>query len=72
MITAIKVINTSTNSYSTFLLLLLLLVMKTLQIYSWDFPGGPVVKTLCFDHRDVGLFPGQGTKILRASQEAKK
>ena len=46
--------------------------MKTLQIYSWEFPGGPVVKTLYFHHRDVGLFPGQGTKILRASQEAKK
>ena len=33
---------------------------------SWDFPGSPVVKTLLFHCRGVGLSPGQGIKILHA------
>ena len=28
-----------------------------------DFPGGPVVKTLCFQCGDMGSIPGGGTKI---------
>ena len=28
-----------------------------------DFPGGPVVKNLPSNAGDVGLIPGQGTKI---------
>ena len=31
-----------------------------------DFPGGPVVKTS--NAGDAGLIPGQGAKILHASQ----
>ena len=31
-----------------------------------DFPGGPVVKTLCFQCRGAGSIPGRGTKIPHA------
>ena len=31
-----------------------------------DFPGGPVVKTLCFQCRGTGSVPGQGTEIPHA------
>ena len=34
--------------------------------FSWDFPGGPVVKNLPSSAGDVGLIPGQGTKIPHA------
>ena len=34
-----------------------------------DFPGGPVVKTPPCNARDVGLIPGQGTKILHAWEQ---
>ena len=30
---------------------------------SWDFPGGPVVKTSCFQSRGPDSVPGQGIKI---------
>ena len=30
---------------------------------NWDFPGGPVVKTLHFHCRGTGFLPGRGTKI---------
>ena len=33
----------------------------------WDFPGGPVVKNLSYNAGDVGLIPGQGTKIPHAA-----
>ena len=32
-----------------------------------DFPGGPVVKNLPSNAEDVGLIPGQGTKIPHAA-----
>ena len=32
----------------------------------WDLPGSPVVKTLCFQSRGMGLIPGQGTKVPNA------
>ena len=32
-----------------------------------DFLGCPVVKTLCFQHRGVGLISGQGNKIPHAA-----
>ena len=32
-----------------------------------DFPGGPVVKNLPSDAEDMGLIPGQGTKIPHAA-----
>ena len=32
-----------------------------------DFPGGPVVKTLCFYFKGVGSIPGWGTMILYAA-----
>ena len=35
--------------------------------FSWDFPGGPVVKNLPSSAGDVGSIPGQGTKIPHAS-----
>ena len=41
----------------------------------WDFPGGPVVKTLRFQCRGMGSIPGQGTKIphsVQCSQKTKK
>ena len=33
----------------------------------WDFPGGPVVKNPPYNAGDVGLIPGQGTKIPHAA-----
>ena len=36
-----------------------------INIYK-DFPGGPVVKNLPFNARDVELIPGPGTKIPHA------
>ena len=33
-----------------------------------NFPGGPVVKTSPSNASGVGLIPGQGAKILHASQ----
>ena len=36
------------------------------------FPGCPVVKTLHFHCRGMSLTPGQGTKILHATQPKKK
>ena len=32
-----------------------------------DFPGGPVVKTPCFQCRDATWIPGEGTKITPQS-----
>ena len=43
-----------------------------------DFPGSPVVKTSCFNSRgystsgDVGLIPGQRTKIPHAVWQSQK
>ena len=41
-----------------------------------DFPGGPVVKTPCFQCRGTGSIPGLGTKIphamLRGQKKKKK
>ena len=34
----------------------------------WDFPAGPVVKTLPSNTEGVSLIPCQGTKIPHASQ----
>ena len=34
-----------------------------------DFPGGPVVKNPPSNARDMGLIPGQGTKIPYASEQ---
>ena len=33
---------------------------------SWDLSGGPVVKNPPCNVRDIGLIPGQGTKIPHA------
>ena len=33
-----------------------------------DFPGSPVVRTLCFPYRGTGSIPSQGTKILHTIQ----
>ena len=39
--------------------------------FSWGagLPGGPVIKNLLCNARDVGLIPGQGTKILHAMEQ---
>ena len=42
-------------------------VVKTFKIYSWDFPGGPVVKNLPYNTGDASSIPGQGTKIPHAA-----
>ena len=34
---------------------------------SWEFPGGPVVRTQCFRSCAPGLIPGQETKIPHTS-----
>ena len=39
---------------------------------SWDFPGSPVVKTLCFQCRGLSSIPSQGTRIPCAEQPRKK
>ena len=36
-----------------------------------DFPGGPVVKNPLCNAEDVGLIPGQGTKIPHVGVAAK-
>ena len=42
-------------------------------VMKWDFPGSPVIKTLCFQDRGAGLIPDrQGTKILHAEWLKKK
>ena len=35
----------------------------------WDFPGGPVVKSSPSSAGNVGLIPGQGTKIAHAMKQ---
>ena len=41
--------------------------------YNWaDFPGGPVVKTLCLHCRGHGSIPGRGTKIPPAAKKNKQ
>ena len=37
-----------------------------IKIFIRDFPGGPVVKNLPYQARDVGSVPGRGTKIPHA------
>ena len=40
--------------------------------YMWDFPHGPVVKTLSSAPEDMGLIPGLGAKIPHASWPEKQ
>ena len=42
------------------------------KYHSWDFPGGPVVKTLPFDAEGAGLIPSQGAKISGLSADKPK
>ena len=42
---------------------------KNIYIYIYDFPGGPVVKNLPCNAKDVGSIPSQGTKIPHAIQQ---
>ena len=44
---------------------------KLKYVNSWEFLSGPVVKTWCF-YWDLGWIPGQGTKILQATQHSQK
>ena len=38
-------------------------LMSLKKISSWEFPGGPVVRTWCFHCWGLGLISGQGNKI---------
>ena len=38
----------------------------------WEFPGSPVVRTLCLHCQGLGLIPGQKTKILQAMRGGQK
>lgn len=38
----------------------------------WEFPDGPVIRTLDFYCYGLGLIPGQGTKISQAVQQGQK
>ena len=42
------------------------------NIIGREFPGGPVVKTLCFHCWGLGSIPGGGTKILQAERLSQK
>ena len=42
------------------------------RMSSWEFPGGPVVRTQCFHCRGLGSASGWGTKIPQASQRGQK
>ena len=35
----------------------------------WDFPGGPVVKSLPCSAGDAGSIPGQATKMTHAAEQ---
>ena len=39
---------------------------RVIRSGGWDFPGGPVVKTLPSTTGGAGSIPGQGTKIPHA------
>ena len=43
--------------------------IKSRVLWSWDFPGGPVVKNPPWDAGDVGSIPGQGTKMPHAVEQ---
>ena len=36
---------------------------ETLRLMIWDFPGGPVAKTLCSQRRGPSSTPGQGPRL---------
>ena len=40
--------------------------------FSWDFSGGPVVKTLPSNGGGVGSIPGWGTQVLHATKPTKQ
>ena len=42
------------------------------KLHTWDFPGGPVVKTSPSNAGGAGLIPALGPKIPRASKPKKK
>ena len=42
------------------------------KILSWEFPGGPVVRTRRFHCCGLSSIPGQGTKIPQAAWHGQK
>ena len=38
----------------------------------WEFPGGPVVRILCFIAEGMGSIPGWGTKVFHAQNKQTK
>ena len=43
-----------------------------IKVLTWDFPDGPVVKTLPSNAADTGSTPSPGAKIPHASQSKKQ
>ena len=45
---------------------------KLYKLKKREFPGGPVVRTPYFQYWGPGLIPGQGTRILQATQHGQR
>ena len=58
--------------YTGFLRFLKEHVLGDIKMKWWDFPGGPVDKTLASTAEGMGSIPGQRTKIPHATQPKKK
>ena len=46
--------------------------LPSYNVYTWEFPGGPVVRILCFHCQGPDSVLGQGIKILKARWHKKK
>ena len=48
------------------------MIIHFMKVSTWDFPDGPVVKTLPSNAADTGSTPSLGAKIPHASQSKKQ
>ena len=48
------------------------LTLKMSKLYCWDFPGGPVIKSVSSNAWETGSIHGWGAKIPCALQQKKK
>ena len=48
------------------------MIIHFIKVLTWDFPDGPVVKTLPSNAADTGSAPSPGAKIPHASQSKKQ
>ena len=48
----------------------LVLITVTAVLARLNFPGGPVVRTVCFHYKGTGLMPDWGIRILHACRVA--